>query len=133
MTDSIFTKIIKREIPAEIIYEDEHTLVIPDKFPSMPGQLVVISKRQVDYIFKLPTEEYLALMTTTKKVSLALDQALDTLRTCIMIEGFEVPHIHVRLYPCTSPELIQEPRKEASAEELKILATKVREKLLLIK
>ncbi len=45
--ETIFTKIIKREIPAEIIYEDEFSLVIPDKFPSMPGQLVVISKRQV--------------------------------------------------------------------------------------
>ena len=126
MQDSIFTKIIKREIPAEIIYEDEHTLVIPDKFPSMTGQLLVITKRQTDYIFKLPEPEYQALMETTKKVAGALDQVFHTIRTCVIIEGFEVPHVHVRLYPCIEEKLIWEPRREASDEELEELTNKLR-------
>ncbi len=127
--DSIFTKIIKREIPAEIIYEDEHTLVIPDKFPSITGQLVVITKRQVNYVFALSDEEYSALMQTTKKVSRALDQALKPLRTCVVIEGFEVPHVHVKLYPCTEERIITEPRQEANNEELRELADKLRQEL----
>lgn len=124
--DSIFTKIITREIPAEIIYEDEHTCVFPDKFPSIVGQLLVVSKRQTDYIFDLPTDEYEALMATTKKVAEALDTALQTVRTCVVIEGFEVPHVHVRLYPCTTEQLNLEPRQEASDEELTRLADSLR-------
>jgi histidine triad (HIT) family protein len=124
--DSIFTKIIKREIPAEIIYEDAYTIVVPDKFPSMPGQLLVISKRQAPYAYDLSDEEYQALMQTTKRVARALDTALNTKRTCSIIEGFEVPHIHVRLYPCTTEALTLEPRHEASTDDLVALAERVR-------
>lgn len=124
--DTIFTKILKREIPAHFIYEDEYTFVIPDKFPSMPGQLVVITKRQVPYVYDLTDEEYLALMTTTRKVARALDATLGTIRTCSIIEGFEAPHVHVRLYPCTENKLVLEPREEASDAELKLLAEQVK-------
>lgn len=130
---TIFSKIIDREIPAEIIYEDEHTIVIPDRFPSMLGQLVVISKRPAPYIFDLNTNEYEALMSTTKRVAKALDLVYDTLRTCVVVEGFEVPHVHIRLYPCRTAELVLKPRTEASDEELKITATAIRKKLLLVK
>ena len=127
--DSIFTKIIKREIPAHIIYEDDYSLVIPDIFPSMPGQLLVIAKRQVPYVYELTDEEYLALMATTKKVALALDTVLGTKRTCSIIEGFEVPHVHVRLYPCTTDELILEPRTKADDEDLNKLTEKLKASL----
>ncbi len=130
---TIFSKIIDREIPAEIIYEDEQTIVIPDKFPSMLGQLLVINKRPVAYVFDLTTKEYDALMDTTKKIAQALDLVYSTLRTCVVIEGFEVPHVHVRLYPCRNTDLVLNPRIEAKDEELKITASAVREKLLLIK
>ncbi len=126
MEDSIFTKIIKREIPAHIIYEDDYTIAIPDIMPTMKGQLVVIPKRQEGYVFNLVDEEYQALMATTKKVAKACDRAFNTVRTCIVIEGFEVPHIHVRMYPCTTNELVWGPRYEASIEELKEIADKVR-------
>jgi histidine triad (HIT) family protein len=126
MEPSIFTKIIERKIPAEIIYEDEHTIAILDKFPSMEGQMMVISKRQEAYVFDLPDHEYHALMTTTKKIASALDRAFKTDRTCIIIEGFEVPHVHVRLYPCLTSEIVWSPRSEASSEILAALAAKIR-------
>lgn len=126
MSDSIFTKIIKREIPAEIIYEDEQVIVIPDKFPSMEGQTLVITKRQVPYIFELSSDEYAALMNVTRKIARALDVAFATLRTCVVIEGFEVPHVHVRLYPCKTENLKWTPRNEASNEELKATAEKIK-------
>jgi len=127
--DSIFTKIAKREIPADIIYEDEHTFVIADKFPSMPGQLLVITKRQTPYIFALPDSEYHALMTTTKKIAAALDVISGKERTCIAIEGFEVPHVHVRLYPCNEPGLVLQPRQEATSDEIAQLVKKMKETL----
>ncbi len=129
MQDSIFTKIINRELPAEVIYEDEHVIVIPDRFPSMKGQLLVITKRQVPYAFDLTDEEYRALMDTTKRVAKALDVAFGTIRTCAIIEGFDVPHVHVRLYPCVTEEVTWSPRHEAQNEALKEVADLVRSKL----
>lgn len=130
MQDSIFTKIIKREIPANIIYEDAHTIVIPDIMPTMRGQLLVIPKKQESYVFAFEDTEYQSLMDTTKRIAIACDKAFNTVRSCVVIEGFEVPHVHVRLYPCTTPTLIWEPRYEASSEELKEVADAVRNALL---
>ena len=129
MNDTIFTKIIEREIPAEIIYEDEHTIVIPDKFPSMEGQVLVITKQQVSYIFDLEDVPYHALMNTTKRIARALDTAFHTVRTAVIIEGFEVPHVHVRLYPCPSETMTLLPRNEATDEDLKGIAEKIKNAL----
>lgn len=126
MSDTIFTKIIRREIPAEIIFEDDHTIVIPDKFPSMHGQVLVVSKRQVPYIFELEDAEYIALMNTVRRTARALDAAFNTVRTSVIIEGFEVPHVHVRLYPCPSETMILLPRNEASGEDLKEIAAEIK-------
>jgi histidine triad (HIT) family protein len=126
MEDSVFTKIIKREIPANIIYEDEFALVIPDIFPSMHGQLVVVTKRQAPYVFDLEKDEYEGLMRATQKIAKALDSVFGTVRTCMILEGFDVPHVHVRLYPCVKEELVWTPRYEASNAELKDVAEKVR-------
>ena len=124
--DSVFTKIIKRELPAEIIYEDDKVIVIPDRFPSMEGQLLVITKAQEPYAFALDDETYQHVLMMTKKMSTALDKAFNTTRTCVVIEGFDVPHVHIRLYPCKNKEIIWSPRKEATDEKLKEVADKVR-------
>lgn len=124
--DSIFTKILKGVIPTKIIYEDEHTFVIPDKFPSMPDQLLVISKRQVSYLFDLSNEEYAALFATTKLIAVALDQISGKARTCLVVEGFEVPHVHVRLYPCNEPGIVLQPKIEVSDEVMAQLSTRMK-------
>lgn len=126
VSPSIFTRIIKREIPAKIIYEDGNVIVVPDKFPSMEGQTLVVPKQQVAYIFDLDDMTYHALMDAAKRIAQALDTAFGALRTCVVIEGFEVPHVHIRLYPCTTKELRLLPRHEASDAELKIVAEKIR-------
>ena len=96
---SIFSKIINREIPGHFIYEDDQCAVILDKYPAVPGQCLVILKREVDYIFDLPEAEYQHLFATVKKVAHALDTTFNTERTCVVVEGFEVPHVHIKLYP----------------------------------
>ncbi len=123
---SIFTRIINREIPAEIIYEDEYCIVLPDKFPSMTGQVVVVPKQQVAYIAELDDTSYMHLMQVVKRAMKALDLGLGTVRTCIIVEGFELPHVHIRLYPCFTPELVLDGRYEASNEELATLAATLR-------
>lgn len=101
MSDSIFSKIIRREIPAQFVYEDDTCVVIMDKFPTVKGQTLVIPKKEVDYIFDIDDETYLHLLKVAKKVALASDKAFKTVRTCLAVEGFEVPHAHIKLYPMT--------------------------------
>jgi len=105
MTDkTIFSKIIDREIPGHFVYEDEVCVVIMDAFPSVPGQTLVIPRAPVDYLFDLPTETYQRLLAATKKIAKAMDLTFDTSRTCVVVEGFEVPHTHIKLYPLAKNE-----------------------------
>jgi len=96
---TIFTKIINREIPGQFIYEDEKCVVIMDKFPVVEGQSMVISKAEVDYVFNLDNDTYAHMFAIAKKIAQATDAALGTERTCLVVEGFEVPHVHIKLYP----------------------------------
>ncbi|MEX0912895.1 MAG: HIT family protein [Candidatus Paceibacterota bacterium] len=99
MSDSIFSKIIRREIPAQFVYEDDVCVVIMDKFPSVKGQTLVIPKVEVDYAFDLDEEAYTHIFSVAKKIARASDKAFSTFRTCLVVEGFEVPHVHIKLYP----------------------------------
>ena len=101
---TIFTKIINREIPGHFVYEDDVCVVLMDKFPAVPGQTLVIPKQEADYLFDLPQETYDHLFAVAKKVARASDKAFNTVRTCLVVEGFEVPHVHLRLYPMTKVE-----------------------------
>ncbi len=102
MAESIFSKIIAREIPAQFVYEDDLCVVIMDKFPTVTGQSLVIPKQEIDYAFDLSDELYQHLFTVAKRIAVASDKALNTARTCLAIEGFEVPHAHIKLYPLDS-------------------------------
>ena len=99
---SIFTRIIHREIPGHFLYEDELCVVILDKFPAVKGQSLVIPKQETDYLFAVDDSIYRHLFLIAKKVALASDMALETVRTCLVVEGFDVPHVHIKLYPLTS-------------------------------
>lgn len=102
MSTTIFTKIINREIPAHILYEDELCIVILDAFPAVTGQTLVITKEPVSYIYDLDDETYIHVCQVAKQVAKALDTALEAVRTCTVVEGFEVPHVHIKLYPVHS-------------------------------
>lgn len=99
MADSIFTKIIKGEIKANKIYEDEKTLAILDIHPAKPGHTLIITKTQVDKFTDLEDEEYMALWATVKTVSKRLLSVLKTDRIRVSIVGTDVPHVHVHLIP----------------------------------
>lgn len=127
MEDSIFTKIIKREVPAEILYEDEKVIVILDRFPNTAGQTLVITKTQTPYLFALDEESYLYLMRIAKHIASALDATYRPLRTCMIVEGFEVPHVHIRLYPIQEGPLSLASGDMASDETLKTEGDRIRE------
>lgn len=127
---TIFEQIIAREIPGFFIYEDERCVAIMDKFPAVPGQVVVFPVQPVDYAFALDDDTYHHLLTVARVVAAALDTVFQTERTCLVIEGFEVPHAHIKLYPMTSTTeplgAVMSKTAEATDEQLKAHAAQVR-------
>lgn len=99
MEDSVFTKIIRGEIPCHKIYEDEKTLAFLDIHPVQPGHTLVIPKVQVEFVWDLEHEDYQAVMATTQKVALRLRSVLKTPYVGERIVGVDVPHAHVQLIP----------------------------------
>jgi len=115
---TIFTKIINKEIPAQFVYEDDICVAVMDKFPAVEGQTLVILKDEIDYLFDVPEEKYNHLFNVAKKIAKASDIAFNTIRTCLLVEGFEVPHVHIKLYPKTTQEgVIGESSEGPSAVE----------------
>ena len=104
MQDSLFTKIIKGEIPSNKIYEDEKTLAFLSIYPSVEGHTLVIPKAQVESLWDLSTDDYQALMETTRKVALRLRDVFDVERVGEKVIGLDVPHAHVHLVPFNTPE-----------------------------
>jgi histidine triad (HIT) family protein len=129
MTDSIFTKIIKGEIPSYKIYEDEDTFVFLDIHPKQPGHSLVVPKKQVEFLWDLEASDYQAVMTTVHKVALRIREILDRPYVGMLVVGIDVPHAHVHVYPFSTNEQSQrvpdqtlEPDHDALAEIAKKLA-----------
>ena len=98
MKESVFTKIIKGEIPCYKIYEDEKTLAFLDIAPEVAGHTLVVPKKQVDKFYELPDEDYVAVMATVKKVAQKMEKVLGK-RPIVKIIGVDVPHAHVHVMP----------------------------------
>ncbi len=99
MEDSVFTKIIKGELPCHKVYEDEKTLAFLDINPVAEGHTLVVPKYQVEFVWDLPDEDHAALMTTTKKVALRLREVIGKKYVGEMVVGTDVPHAHVHIMP----------------------------------
>jgi histidine triad (HIT) family protein len=99
MPDSIFTKIIKGEIPCHKVYEDDLTLAFLDIHPVQPGHVLVVPKKQIEFVWDLPDEDYAAVMAAVKKAALRLREVLSVRYVGERIVGVDVPHAHVQLIP----------------------------------
>lgn len=124
----VFCKIVEGKIPSFKLYEDESCIVILDKFPATKGQSLVISKKHVDYILDLGEKEYLHLFEVSRKIGKAIDKSLKALRTCFIVEGFEVPHVHIRIHPAYEKRLALA-GIEATSEELAEVLEKIKKGL----
>ncbi len=128
MQDCIFCKIVQKKVPTHIIYEDEHVLAFLDILPATKGQTLVIPREhRTDYVFKIEDPLYTRLFLAAKKIVTAIDKALETERTCIIVEGFMVDHPHIRLHPCYERHLRLEPAEQKpSGEELRTTAEQIK-------
>ncbi len=104
MADSIFTKIIKGEIPAYKIYEDDKTVAFLDIHPKQPGHVLVVPKQQVEFLWDLEDEDYQAVMATAKTIALHIREVLGKPYVGEVVVGIDVPHAHVHVYPFTTLE-----------------------------
>jgi histidine triad (HIT) family protein len=111
MADSIFTKIIKGEIPCHKVYEDDKTLAFMDIHPIQTGMVLVVPKVQVGHFFELTDNDYQALMATVKKVAKRLKETFTSkARVGVIIEGFDLPdHVHVKVFPADSGDELRNP------------------------
>jgi len=125
---TIFTKIINREIPANIIAEDDQYIAFLDIMPLVKGHVLVVPKMEVDYIFDLEPEILQGLTIFAQKVAKAIDKTIKCTRVGVAVIGLEVPHVHVHLVPLNSMDDINftKPKLKLSSEELESIAKTIR-------
>ncbi|HSX47747.1 MAG TPA: HIT family protein [Patescibacteria group bacterium] len=99
MAESLFTKIIKGEIPSFKVYEDENTFVFLDIYPIQPGHTLVVPKIQTDYLWNMDDQDYINLMKTVKKIANRLKNVSTKPYVGLKVIGIDIEHAHVHLIP----------------------------------
>lgn len=126
---SIFSKIVVGEIRAYKVAEDEHHLAFLDIFPLAKGHLLVIPKKETDYIFDISSEEFMALWRFAQIVAKAMDKVFDCERIGVAVIGLEVPHAHIHLVPLEKGVAninFEKPKLKFTPEEFEAIAQKIR-------
>jgi histidine triad (HIT) family protein len=124
---SIFSKIISDEIPAYKILENENFLAFLDIFPLAKGHVLVIPKKEIDYLFDISSDEYVELWKFAQQVAKAMDKVIDCKRIGVAVIGLEVPHAHIHLVPLNNVSDInfERPKLSFSEEEMNEIAQKI--------
>ncbi len=123
---SVFTKIIKGEIPAYKVAETDKFLAFLDVNPNAKGHTLCIPKQEIDKIFDMEEDLYLELMKFSRKVAIALEKSIDCKRVGMAVVGLEVPHTHVHLIPLNEMDDMRfEKKVKLEADELKAIAAKI--------
>ena len=125
---TIFTKIVRGEIPSYKVAEDERYYAFLDINPLQMGHTLVIPKREVDYLFDLEDEELAGLMVFAKRVAKAIERSVPCKRVGVAVLGLEVPHAHVHLVPLTAEGDMNfaNAKKSFTAEEMAACAERIR-------
>jgi histidine triad (HIT) family protein len=128
---SIFSKIVAGDIPAHKVAETAEYLAFLDISPLVYGHVLVIPKKEVDYIFDLKDDLYQGLMLFAKKVAEGIKKAFPCDRVGIAVIGLEVPHAHVHLIPINSMNDMNfaNPKLKLSQEQLADVAEKIKAEL----
>jgi histidine triad (HIT) family protein len=127
---SIFTKIIKGEIPCYKIAETDDFLAFLDVNPNAKGHTLCIPKQEINKIFDIEDDMYLGLMRFSKKIAVALEKTVPCKRIGMAVIGLEVPHAHVHLIPLNEMDEMRFQNKiSLSKEEFEELAAEIRSNL----
>jgi histidine triad (HIT) family protein len=131
---TIFSKIIAGEIPAHKVAETDDFLAFLDISPLAEGHVLVIPKKEVDYIFDLDDITYNELQIFTKIVAIGVKKAIPCKKVGVAVIGLEVPHAHIHLIPMNRVDDMNFARQKLSPsqEELTATAEKIREALKVV-
>ena len=124
---SVFSKIVRNEIPSFKIHENDNFLAFLDINPLKRGHTLVIPKKEVDYIFDIETQEYLQLWEFTQVISKAMKKVISCKRISIVVIGLDVPHAHIHLIPIDNVSEINfnSPKIPLSNEEMNKMANQI--------
>lgn len=127
---SIFTKIIKGEIPCYKITEDDNFIAFLDVNPNAKGHTLCIPKQEINKIFDIEDNLYIGLMQFSKKVAIALEKTVPCKRIGMAVIGLEVPHAHVHLIPLNEMDEMRFQNKiSMTKEEFEALAKSIQNNL----
>ena len=128
---SIFTKIVKGEIPCHKIAETENYLAFLDISPLAEGHALCIPKKEVDNLFDLDEETYVGLQLFTKIVAEGIGKAVPCKRVGVAVIGLEVPHAHIHLVPLNDVGDLnfQKEKLKVDQKQLAETAAKIREEI----
>jgi histidine triad (HIT) family protein len=124
---TIFSKIIKGEISAFKVLEDDKHLAFLDVFPLKRGHVLVIPKKEVDYIFDMEDKELADLMMFAKEVSKKIEKVFPCKKVGVAVIGLEIPHTHIHLMPLESVSDInfEKPKIKIESDELAKIANQI--------
>jgi histidine triad (HIT) family protein len=130
---TIFTKIIKGEIPCYKIAEDENYFAFLDINPLRAGHTLIVPKSETDYIFDLEDDYLAGMIIFSKKIAVAIKSVIPCNRIGVAILGLEVPHAHIHLVPMDTMEDInfKNPKLKFTTEEFKDIATRISRTVIL--
>jgi histidine triad (HIT) family protein len=128
---SIFSRIVSGELPAYKVAEDGRHLAFLDITPLVEGHVLVIPKKEVDYIFDLPADELVALHVFAQRVAKGLRAAVPCKRIGVAVIGLEVPHAHIHLIPMQTVQDINftNPKIKVPEARMQALATAIAAKV----
>lgn len=124
---SIFTRIVKGEIPSYKVAESDKFYAFLDIAPMAKGHTLVIPKSEVDYIFDIEDQEYMELQLFAKCVAEAIKEAIPCQRVGVAVLGMEVPHAHIHLVPLqTEADMdFRKSKLQLSTEEFQEIAKRI--------
>jgi histidine triad (HIT) family protein len=130
---TIFSKIIKGEIPCYKVAENDDYFAFLDINPLRAGHTLVVPKRETDYIFDLEDHYLSGMVIFSKKIAIAIKNVILCNRIGVAILGLEVPHAHIHLVPMDTMEDInfKNPKLKFSPEEFREIAAKISRKVIL--
>ena len=117
---SIFSKIVRNELPSFNVYENDNHLAFLDINPLKIGHTLVIPKKEIDYIFDINSKEYDDLWNFAKIVAKGMRKVIECERISIVVMGLDVPHAHIHLIPFNNINDIDfsKPKLKISNEEM---------------
>ena len=125
---SIFTRIIRGEIPAHILAQDQTFIAFLDVNPLRQGHTLVVPVQEIDYLFDQPTEILCELLPFAKQVASAIQQVVPCVRVGLSVVGLEVPHAHVHLIPINkvSDMNFSQPKLPYNTQDFEAIAVDIR-------